>query len=466
MTSREQVESSLFAQHAQAIWQAGVDAVTPSALMQQKIQRDGRWLIFDDSEEVDLSNIRRLIIVGAGKASAAMAVEFLTQHCQPDEIRLPMIEGWINCPAGSFDSSYAGPVTLCAARPAASNSPTQKAIDGTNEIIDLVASATENDLVLCMISGGGSALLVSPRPGITLSDKQAVAKHVAAAGGNIVQLNTVRSCLSRVKSGGLLRQCRAGRMISLIISDVLGDPLNVIASGPTVTNQNPDYQQALRVLEQLGLTDQPDLQNVLTWLRSQPVVKKQESKTVCANLVLGNLADAVDASGVKAVELGYRYHMQVARQPEGDVHQVALQAFDQLGRIAQQPEIDCWISGGEPTVCLPEKNCGKGGRNQQLVLDVLDQMLANKWPMIYPGCNVSFLSGGTDGEDGPTEAAGAWLDLDSLQRVSLHGPDPKDYLNRADAYNFFAKAGGLLTTGPTGTNVCDLRVGIVVRRSS
>ncbi|MFO0943403.1 MAG: DUF4147 domain-containing protein [Pirellulales bacterium] len=464
MTTRQKIDSSL---HAQAIWQAGVEAVTPRSLMQFKIQRDGDWLIFDDAVEVDLSKLRRLIIVGAGKASAAMAVEFLNQHCQPSGTRMPAIETWINCPEGNFVSSYDGPVKLCAARPSGSNSPTQLAIDGTNKIIDLVASATEDDLVICMISGGGSALLVSPRPGISLSDKQAVAKHVAAAGGNIVQLNTVRSCLSRVKSGGLLRHCRTGRMISLIISDVLGDPLNVIASGPTVLDQKIEFRDAIDALEQLRLTGQPELQNVLKWLRSQPTTDLvTESKAVCSNLILGNLADAVDAAGVKAVELGYRYHMQVARQPEGDVHQVALQAHDQLVRIAQQPEIDCWISGGEPTVRLPGENCGKGGRNQQLVLDVLDQMLANGWPKNYSGCEMTFLSGGTDGEDGPTDAAGAWLDNELLQRVSQKGPKPSDYLARADAYNFFDKTGGLLRTGPTGTNVCDLRVGIVVRSPS
>ncbi len=389
----------------------------------------------------------------------------MKQHCQFEGSKAPEIVGWINAPAESFRDE-GGPVKLFAARPAGSNSPTQQAIEGTQQILSLVRSAGPNDLVLCMISGGGSALLVSPQPGVTLADKQAVAKHVAAAGGNILQLNTVRSCLSQVKSGGLIRNCKAGQMISLILSDVLGDPLNVIASGPTIIDDVVDHQEAIRILEQLGLITHPDLRNVVSWLNTHSASSKPISNTACSNIILGNLADAVDAAGVKAVELGYRYHMQVARQPEGDVHQVALQVYQQLDRLTEQPEIDCWISGGEPTVTLPEHDCGQGGRNQQLVLDLLDQMQAKHWLRNHPNTDVVFLSGGTDGEDGPTDAAGAWVDTALLQQAGNVGLDTATYLKQANAYNFFKPLGRLLKTGQTGTNVCDLRVAIAVQRQS
>lgn len=454
---------SELAEHARAIWQAGVEAVKPRSLMQQKIHRDGHWLVFDDQLQVDLTKVGRLVIVGAGKASASMATEFLNQHCQDWPASFPRIAGWINAPAGTFHQQPGG-VQLFAARPAAMNSPTQAAIEGTGRILQLVSESKKNDLVICMISGGGSALLVSPQPGISLADKQAVAKCVSAAGGNIVQLNTIRSCLSQVKCGGLVRACRAGQLISLIISDVLGDPLNIIASGPTVLDIQADHKLALAVIDNLGLARHTELTNVVHWLKQHPSPVFNPPSAEVTNIVLGNLADAVDAAGVQAVALGYRYHMQLARQPEGDVHDIATQAFQQMTQLAQQPEIDCWISGGEPTVRLPADNVGLGGRNQQLTLDLLNQMLVNRWGQNQPDCQFAFLSGGTDGEDGPTTAAGAWIDSESLSTAAQQNLNINDYLRRADAYHYFEKQGGLLVTGPTNTNVCDLRVGIALKQ--
>ncbi len=434
--------------------------------MERKIHRDGKWLIVDDQFEYDLSAIGRLIIVGAGKASAAMATEFFNQHCRDLPRGRESLCGWINAPAGSFTQQVAG-LHLHAARPAGINSPTQQAIDGTQQILELVASAAHNDLVISMISGGGSAILVSPQPGISLADKQAVAQCVAAAGGNIVQLNTIRRCISQVKGGGLARACQAGQLLSLIISDVLGDPLEIIASGPTVTDLRPDPAQALEVLKTLGLLQHPQLSNVVRWLRkSDKTSVSSNSVAQVQNVILGNLADAVDAAGVRAVELGYRYSMHVARQSEGDVMEVASNAFEQLNHLRDEPEIDCWISGGEPSVRLPEKHIGLGGRNQQLALAVLDQMLRNGWADAHANWEIAFLSGGTDGEDGPTDAAGAWFDSNTLTQVPTIGLEPGDYLHRADAYHFFHEVGGLLQTGPTGTNVCDLRVGLVRPHSS
>jgi glycerate-2-kinase len=177
------------------------------------------------------------------------------------------------------------------------------------------------------------------------------------------------------------------------------------------------------------------------------------------NIILGNLADAVDAAGVRAVELGYCYVMQIAREPEGDVAELALDVAANLRQLQSQTQIDCWISGGEPTVRLPDSNIGKGGRNQQLALSVLE-ILTRQATETPASKEMVFLSGGTDGEDGPTEAAGAWFDSNSMELTKHLGLDPRDYLQRADAYHFFEKLGGLFLTGPTGTNVCDLRVGL------
>ena len=457
---------SKLAQDAISIWQYGVDAVTPKTLMEKKIHRDGNWLIVDEQFEYDLSAIGKLIIVGAGKASAAMATEFVHQHCHDLPNGRDSLGGWINAPAGAFTQQIAG-LHLHVARPAGINAPTQLAIDGTQQILKLVASAAPNDLVISMISGGGSAILVSPQPGISLADKQAVAQCVAAAGGNIVQLNTVRRCISQVKGGGLARACQAGQLLSLIISDVLGDPLEIIASGPTVTDLQPDRTQALDALKSLGLLQHPQLANVVRWLRKTETASEDPNfGTQVQNVILGNLADAVDAAGVRAVELGYRYSMHVARQSEGDVMEVASNALEQLNHLRDEPEIDCWISGGEPTVRLPDSDIGLGGRNQQLALAVLEQMQRSGWPEAHANTDIAFLSGGTDGEDGPTDAAGAWFDSNTLSRLSEMDLQPATYLRRADAYHFFQEVGGLLQTGPTGTNVCDLRVGLVRTHSS
>jgi glycerate 2-kinase len=455
---------NLLIQQAVSIWQSGVNAVTPKTLMERKIQFDGHWAVFDEQCEIDLNEIERLIIVGAGKASAAMAIEFVRRINTSGLKKIPKVCGWINAPAGSFSGSSAGGVHLHAARPAGANIPTQAAVEGTAEILKLVTSATKRDLVLCMISGGGSALLVSPKPGLDVSDKQAVAQCIAAAGGNIVQLNTVRRCISQVKGGGLARSCKAGRMISLIISDVLGDPLEVIASGPTVDDDPPRPDQALSVLKQLRLEQEPRLQKIVGWLAANKSDELQATSHVpTENIVLGNLADAVDAAGVRAVELGYRYVMHVARESEGDVADVAVEVAANLRQLQSQSQIDCWISGGEPTVRLPDRHSGKGGRNQQLALSVL-QMLANQ-PSNSNEKEYVFLSGGTDGEDGPTDATGAWIDSNSVEQARLLGLDISDFLRRADAYHFFERLGSLLQTGPTGTNVCDLRVGLFKKKS-
>jgi hydroxypyruvate reductase len=259
-------------------------------------------------------------------------------------------------------------------------------------------------------------------------------------------------------------------MLTLVVSDVLGDPLETIASGPALAAATTTPQAALHALEQLGLLPCAALMNVVRYLEQQASAQPQWShgglavppaQTACHvdHVILGNNADAIDAAGVKAVELGYRYVMQGARHMEGDVLQVAQTAVAAIEQLRGQAAIDCWISGGEPTVNLPAEGLGKGGRNQHLALAVLHHWQAQPAASEQPP--VVFVSGGTDGEDGPTDAAGAWIDGQTLDRARSLGLDVHDFLKRADAYSFFDRVGGLLRTGPTGTNVCDLRVALV-----
>ncbi|MEO8269072.1 MAG: DUF4147 domain-containing protein, partial [Aureliella sp.] len=372
MTPTEQLRDD-----AIQIWRAGVEGVTPARLFREKVQLDGTRLIVEgggpEPLEIELAAVRRLIVVGAGKAAAAMAIALQQVVIDRLAISLPEleIEGWINVPADTFsleDTKALKQIQLYAARPPGIHAPTEAAIVGTQRILDLVSSCDQRDCVICLLSGGGSALLVAPAPGVTLFDKQAVARQVAAAGGNIEQLNAVRRPLSQVKGGGLARTCRAGRLLTLILSDVLGDALEIIASGPTVCAAAADYFQvskrdeasrALGVLDVLGLSDSPSLASVVSALQLQSqsairsMTRRNDCPTIVEHVILGNNADAVDAAGVKAVELGYRYVMQSAQRVEGDVFQVAHSAVDAIEQLASQDQIDCWISGGEPTVTLP-----------------------------------------------------------------------------------------------------------------
>ena len=214
-----------------AIFRAGLEAVRSDGLVEAALRRDGRFLLIGDCEPIDLDQVSRIVVVGAGKAGAGMArgVEHVFEDAPQIDRR---IEGWINVPEDCVETLRR--IHLHGARPAGVNEPTEAGVQGAVEILRRVESVGPNDLCLCLLSGGGSALMPAPVEGISLEDKQAVTRFLSAAGANIEELNTVRKHLSRVKGGGLAAACKAGRFYTLIISDVLGDPLDVIASGPTV----------------------------------------------------------------------------------------------------------------------------------------------------------------------------------------------------------------------------------------
>ncbi len=363
-----------------------------------------------------------------------------------------------------------GDVHVHAARPAGVNEPTAEGVAGTREILKLVSDAGERDLCIALISGGGSALMPAPVDGITLEDKQNVTRFLSGAGADITELNTVRKHLSVVKGGGLLRACRAGELVTLILSDVLGDPLDLIASGPTVPDTST-IGDAIDVLRKYDPQKSLGDRIYATLLRQQTDTAVPTGHQVCkfTTLVIGNNAVAVDEAGIRAEKLGYNHAMQSARQCEGSAEDVGRRLAEMtVGMLRADPNAhrtDCLITGGEPTVTLAAANVrGRGGRNQQLVLAAYQHLLTmqltdQEWERIC------ILSGGTDGEDGPTDAAGAILDADVHHRASELGLDLADHLQRNDAYTYFKLANGLLITGPTGTNVCDLRVVVARGRS-
>jgi hydroxypyruvate reductase len=370
------------------------------------------------------------------------------------------LAGWVNVPADCVRPLRR--IHLHAARPAGINEPMPEGVAGAEKILQLVELLGPADLCLCLISGGGSALMPAPVADITLADKLAVTRHLSAAGANIEQLNTVRKQLSRIKGGGLLRACRAGRMATLIISDVLGDPLDVIASGPTVPDSSTP-QAALDVLEQFGARAAGISSSVFEYLESaggedqrtfQGLLAPGYSRDTCVtNLVIGNNATAVAAAKEEAERLGYAANAESADRSERPAEEVGRRLARQARAMRAGPRPTCFISGGEPVVKLVDASRrGLGGRNQQLVLAALTELAGDG------AGGIVLLSGGTDGEDGPTDAAGAILDVGVLIAARQAGLDPADYLARNDAYHFFAPLDALIRTGPTHTNVCDVRV--------
>lgn len=436
---------------AERIWRAGVDAVLPERLVADQVHVDGRWLVVGD-ESLDLGPVGRIAVVGAGKAAGAMTValeEVLGARLLDDK----QVTGWVNVPADCVVPTRR--VHLHAGRPPGVNEPRPEGVAGAERILELVAALRPDDLCICVIAGGGSALLPAPAPEILLDDKIRVTRLLSAAGANIEQLNTVRRQLSRIKGGGLARACRAGRLLTLVISDVLGDPLDVIASGPTVPSATTP-QDALDVLAELKLNDDPEIAAVTAFLRQRRNRRQPPPPpaTHVTNLILANNATAVDASGLEAERIGYRHAMISATASEGPAEEVGRHLAGMAQHMRGAPAPDCLISGGEPTVTLVDQRLrGRGGRNQQLALAALAEL--------GDAAGVAVLSGGTDGEDGPTDAAGAVVTADVVAAAHNAQLDPRDYLRRNDAYSFFAASGGLLITGPTHTNVCDLRVVVV-----
>jgi hydroxypyruvate reductase len=461
---------------ALAIWQAGVDAVRSDRLVKENARVEGDWLVIGESaadEPVRLAveGIGRIAVVGAGKAGAGMAAGLL-EALGPRLVAEKRVSGWVNVPADCVREL--GAIQLHAARPAGVNEPTADGVFGAEKILEIATSLGADDLCICLISGGGSALMPVPVEGVSLAEKQAVTRLLSAGGANIEELNTVRKQLSRIKGGGLARACRAGRLITLIVSDVLGDPLDVIASGPTVEDSRT-AEEALAILRRYAGNDERVAPGAFAHLKKKAEAKKVECPLCCqvTNLVIGNNAVAVDAAGMEAERRGYSHAMHAASKLEGAAEDVGRDLARMSLKMMSEDGPDCLITGGEPTVRLATAEVrGKGGRNQQLVLAALIELLnAECGTQRVPGsaelwegsARFCLLSAGTDGEDGPTDAAGAMIDGDLIARLRTSQLDPADYLRRNDAYSLFDQLGGLIKTGPTHTNVCDVRVVVVDR---
>ncbi|NIL97827.1 MAG: DUF4147 domain-containing protein [Planctomycetales bacterium] len=439
---------------ARAIWQAGLEAVRSERLVRNVIHRQGDQLTIC-GHCLHALRLRRIAVVGAGKAGAGMAAG-VEQSLGADLVR-EKVGGQVNVPADCLRPL--AKIRLHAARPAGVNEPTAAGVEGAERILQLVGALTADDLCLVLISGGGSALLPAPRPPLTLEDKQAVTRFLMHRGATIEELNTVRKRLSRLKGGGLARCSQAGQLIALIISDIVGDPLDMIASGPTYPDRTTD-QEALAVLKKYAAAPPDVPPKVLDFLaaaaqRNEAVPPFPDN---VFNHVIGRNATALAAAAAEAGRRGYQV-LSLGSDNRGEANAEGRQLAERCRSLRDDPQAVrpiCLLSGGEPVVHLAKTDQPrKGGRNQQLVLAALQDLQDDGLQRIV------LLSGGTDGEDGPTDAAGAWADADILLSARQQNLQMASYLAINDSYSFFQQAGGLLKTGPTHTNVMDLRVALV-----
>lgn len=435
--------SGMSRKDATEIFLAGVEAVKPANFIPTHISINDQYIHIGSSDML-LSSLKNIYVAAAGKAAAAMALE--TEKILGDLIT----EGLV-----VTKYKHALPLKKCRTIEAGHPVPDNNSITGGNELLSLFKKAGKNDLIIMLVSGGASALVADCPPGISLGDIQQTVQLLLGCGASIDEINALRKHLSLLKGGQLLKHTEA-TIVSLILSDVPGDDLSVIASGLTVAD-NSSFEDAGEIIMKYRLTDKLP-SGIRQWLQKgveklipdTPEPGDEIFKKV-NNIIVANNDIALQAAAQKAKRLGYAVQI-VPEQLSGEAADKAITFIAQLNTLGNKEKI-CLLWGGETTVTL--KGRGKGGRNQEFALAALCAAEKNNKTSLK---NITILSGGTDGTDGPTDAAGAVIDEQSLLQTTLN---PCDYLASNDAYHFFKQAGGLLITGPTQTNVMDIVVGLI-----
>lgn len=431
---------------AERIFMAGVKSVLPQNLITNLLKLDGSSLTIGD-QILSLSEIRNIYVIGAGKASAAMG------HYVESVLGDKISDGHIVVKYGHSCKLRRIKVTE-AGHPI----PDANGLKATEEIIRISEKASDNDLVICLISGGGSALLADLPDGLLPEELYIVNNLLIKSGASISEINTVRKHLSRVKGGHLSRIIYPARLITVIISDVIGDSLEVIASGPTVPDPST-FDDAVRIIDRYNLASDVT-SGVLKYLKDgssgiHPETPKNGDMffSNSINILAGNNQIALNSARNEATKLGFRTFV-IDQSLQGDVENVCESIISNALSFRNNQGIAkpaCLLYGGESTVRV--LNEGKGGRNQHLALSAALRLRET------PG--ITLLSAGTDGTDGTTDAAGAVVDSETYSRAVLLNADPESYLQSYDSYNFFDRVGGHIFTGPTFTNVMDLIVVLI-----
>lgn len=428
---------------------AALDAVEPAAAVQRHLRREKMLLILPE-HSYDLQHYERVFVVGAGKAGAPMARAAATL------LGSELTAGIVIVKDSNEAQTDAG--QDCGARltcyPARHPLPDERGVAATQRIADLLADTTARDLVLVLISGGGSALLTLPAPGVSLADMEALTSALLNCGASINEINCLRKHLDLVKGGGLARLAEPATVITLILSDVVGSPLDVIASGPTVPDST-SFADAYRVLERYDLvhTIPPAVvERLQAGMRGKIADTPDVDDPIFArvqNVLVGNNPQAATAALLAARNEGFNpLLLTTFAQGEARIVGRLLAAIGREVAATNQPvhRPACIILGGETTVTL--RGQGTGGRNQELALAAVRDLAG------VP--DVALITLATDGGDGPTDAAGAVVTGETLARSYNLGLDPDAALANNDAYPFFAALGDLLRPGPTETNVNDL----------
>ena len=432
---------------ARAIFKAGLGAVDPVNAVKNRLKLHGDTLSLEE-REYNLGDFKNIYVIGMGKAAAAMA------SAVEDILGGRITSGIVNVKYG-----YTVPLKTIVVNEAGHPVPDENGLRGTREIVGLLEKSTADDLVICLISGGGSALLPFPAGDLTLKDKQDLTTALLHCGATIHEINALRKQISGVKGGRLAALAYPSTIISLILSDVIGDNLDVIASGPTVADTH-SFHDCLEIINKYRLDEDIHgavIEYILKGCRGDHLETPKPDDPVFKrthNVIIGSNEAAAQAANEKALELGYN-SMILSTFIHGETEEVAkvhtamAEEILSSGNPIERPA--CVISGGETTVTI--EGSGKGGRNQEFALAAAIHMEGLEGVLI--------LSAGTDGTDGPTDAAGAAADGSTVSRAKELGLDPYSYLCDNDSYNFFKPLGDLLITGPTHTNVMDIRILLV-----
>jgi glycerate-2-kinase len=382
----------------------------------------------------------RISVVAAGKAAPAMAAAAARALGR-------RFAGGIVAAPSAMPRLPKALVSFRAGHPV----PNRSSLAAGRAVWELAGRLRPDDLLFVLLSGGASSLLVLPAIGVSLADKIAVNRALLRAGASIAEVNAVRKHISRLKGGGLLRRADGARVIALLLSDVIGGSPSVIASGPTAADPTT-YADACRILERHALWSL-----IPTAVRRRlergrrglvPETLKPGERTV-RNLVIGDNRLALRAAAAEARLLGFEPRI-VSGSLHGEARRASRRFAERLRRHRSTRDV-CFLAGGETTVTV--RGDGRGGRNQEFALALVEELRG------LPGIDV--LAAGTDGRDGPTDAAGAFVDENTADRARARHLDPREHLERNDSYGFFARLGALFRPGPTGTNVMDIVIAIV-----
>lgn len=428
------------------IFNAGVNAVKPGRLIPQHLHLTGNVLQAGD-KTYTLQNVTGIYVLSVGKAASAMALE--AEKVLGEKIT-----------AGLVVTKYhhAIPLQYCAVMEAGHPVPDDNSVAAAIAVTKFLQQLKPTDILLCCISGGASALLADVAPGITLHDLQQLSGLLLQCGAGIHEMNTVRKHLSTLKGGRLVSLANGAAITAFIISDVQGDDTSIIASGLTAGDAST-FADAWRVLEKYGLTGKVP-SSIATYITNgiQQTIPEGPKPADAIfshvqNLVTGTNAVALRAGMAEAEKLGFTAEI-INGHLDGDAEMAAKQFVHTLLNYHQKIPA-CLLMGGETTVTVKGK--GKGGRNQHFVLAAIAEL----WKLQVPVEKIPvILSGGTDGSDGPTDAAGAFVDKEIYKRIQHLDLNPFEYLADNNAYEFFRQVNGLLITGPTQTNVTDIVVGL------